>query len=57
MIFRALKSRSENVKRGFLSQNNIGTPGTPHSFQLKSGQNAEISHTNHILSRHFQGAF
>ena len=29
----------------------------PHLFKLKSGRNAEISHTNHILPRRFQGEF
>ena len=32
-------------EKDFLSQNNLGTP---NPFRLKSGQNAEISHTNHI---------
>ena len=42
------------MKRGILTKNNLGVP---HHFRLKNGQNAEISHTNHILPRRFQGAF
>ena len=52
--FRALKSRSENLKGDFLTQNNLRTP---HPFRLKNGLNANMSHTNHILPRRFQGAF
>ena len=44
----------ERKKRIFLTQNDLGTP---HRFRLQSGQNAEISHKNHILPRRFQGAF
>ena len=43
------------MKRGFsLTQNNLGTP---HPFRMESDENADISHTNHILPRRFQGAF
>ena len=51
---RALKLRSENVKKGFLTQSNLGTP---RSFRPKIRLIAEISHTNHILQRRFYGAF
>ena len=40
------------LKGDFLTQNNLGKP---RPFRLKSGQNAEISHTGHILLRPFQG--
>ena len=52
--YRALKSRSENVKGIFLTQNNFETP---LPFRLKSYQNAEISHTNHITPKFFEGTF
>ena len=42
------------MKRGFLMQNNLGTP---HPFRLKIDQNAEVSHTNHILPQCLSGAF
>ena len=43
------------MKNGFfLTQNNLGTS---HPFRLKSGQNAVINYTNHILPRRFKGAF
>ena len=38
------KSCSKKVKKGFFNQN----LGTLQTFRLKSGQNAEINHTNHI---------
>ena len=44
----------EREKGIFLTQNHLGTP---HPFRLKIGQNAEITHTNHILTRRFRGAF
>ena len=44
--FRALKSRTENIQWVFLTNNN-----------LNSGQNIEISDTNHILPKCFQGIF
>ena len=44
----------ERKKGIFLTQNNLRTP---HTFRMKSGQNAEISHTNHILPKRFQGLF
>ena len=31
--------------------------GIPQPFRIKSGQNAEISHTNQIIPRRFQGTF
>ena len=44
----------DDLKEDFLTQNNLGMP---HSFRLKNGQNAETSHTHHILPRRFQGTF
>ena len=44
----------ESEKEILLTQNDLGTP---HPFILKSSQDAQISHTNHILPRHFQDAF
>ena len=41
-------------KRDLLTQINLLTP---QSFRLKSGQNAELSHTNPILAMRFQGKF
>ena len=39
-------------KRIVLTENNLQKP---QNFTLKSGQNVEISYTNHILPRRFQG--
>ena len=44
----------ERKKGIFLTQNNLRTL---HPFRMKSGQNSEISHTNHILPRRFQDPF
>ena len=52
--FSVLELRSENMKRVFSNSNNLGTH---HPFRLKSGQNAEINHTNYILLKRFQGLF
>ena len=42
------------MKGDFLTENNLRMS---QPLRLKSDQIAEISHTNHILLRRFQGAF
>ena len=44
----------EREKGIFLTQNSLKTL---NPFRVKSSQNAEISHSSHILPRRFQGAF
>ena len=44
----------EREKGIFLTQNHLGTP---QPFRLKTGQNAEITHANHIRTRRVRGAF
>ena len=41
-------------EKGFFSSTNLGTP---QPVRLKNGQNADVSHANHMLTRFFQSTF